>query len=200
MSRVEFSTTRDLLRQSVEEAIVVCNGLLDEEVMTAVEASTEEIVRSLRDGGKLLLCGNGGSAADAQHLAAELIGRFCMERPSLPAIALADNVAAITAIGNDYSYEDVFVRSVRGLGRSGDVLIGISTSGSSRNVVAALAAANEMGLRTVALVGRPDCPMAKIATHVISIRGPGTARIQEGHMLVGHTIFEMVERALCTGS
>jgi D-sedoheptulose 7-phosphate isomerase len=200
MSRVELSTTRDLLRQSVEDAVAVCNGLLDDQVMAAVEASTEEVIQSLRSGGKVLLCGNGGSAADAQHLAAELIGRFCMERPSLPAIALADNVAAITAIGNDYSYEDVFVRSVRGLGRPGDVLIGLSTSGFSHNVVAALTAANEMDLTTVALVGRPDCPMAEVATHVICVPGPGTARIQEGHMLVGHTIFELVEQALCAAS
>ncbi len=200
MSRVKLSTTRELLRQSVEDAVAVCNSLLDDQVMAAVEASTGEIIQSLRSGGKVLLCGNGGSAADAQHLAAELIGRFCMERPSLPAIALADNVAAITAIGNDYAYEDVFVRSVRGLGRPGDVLIGLSTSGSSRNVVAAITAANEMGLTTVALVGRPDCPMAEIATHVICVPGPGTARIQEGHMLVGHTIFELVESELCPAS
>ncbi len=122
----------------------MCNGLLDEQVVAAVEASTEAIIQSLRAGGKVLLCGNGGSAADAQHLAAELIGRFCMERAPLPAIALADNVAAMTAIGNDYSYEDVFVRSVRGLGRPGDVLIGLSTSGSSRNVLAAMTAATRL--------------------------------------------------------
>lgn len=200
MWRVELSTTRGLLRQSVKEAIVVCEALLDDEVMAAVEAVTDAIIQSLHAGGKVLLCGNGGSAADAQHLAAELIGRFCMERPSLPAIALADNVAAITAIGNDYSYEDVFVRSVRGLGRPGDVLLGLSTSGSSHNVMAAITAANEMGLATAALVGRPDCPMARLATHVICVPGPGTARIQEGHMLVGHTIFELVERALCVAS
>lgn len=192
--------TRELLRCSVEDAIVVCNSLLDDEVMFAVEVVTDEIVQSLRNGGKVLLCGNGGSAADAQHLAAELIGRFCLERESLPAIALADNIAAITAISNDYAYDEVFARGVRGLGGPEDVLIGLSTSGSSANVVAALIAGEEMGLSTIALVGRRDCPMAAIATHAICVPGPSAARIQEGHMLVGHTIFESVERALCAES
>jgi D-sedoheptulose 7-phosphate isomerase len=168
--------------------------------MEAIELATNEIIRSLRVGGKVLLCGNGGSAADAQHLAAELIGRFHLDRQALPAIALADNVAAMTAIGNDYSYNDVFVRGVQGLGRQGDVLIGLSTSGSSGNVVAALKAAEKAGLATIALVGKPDCVMADLANHVISVPGANTARIQEGHMLVGHTIFELVERDLCATS
>jgi D-sedoheptulose 7-phosphate isomerase len=197
MSRVELSPTRELLRLSIEDAVAVCESLLDDEVVTAIEHATEEIVRSLRDGGKVLLCGNGGSAADAQHLAAELIGRFSLERRALPAVALADNVAAMTAIANDYSYEDVFVRGVRGLGRPGDVLIGLSTSGSSRNVIAALKAAGETELATIALVGTPDCEMADYADHVIAVPGANTARIQEGHMLVGHTIFGQIESELC---
>jgi D-sedoheptulose 7-phosphate isomerase len=200
MSRVELSPTQDLLRRSVGDAIAVCEGLLDDRVTAAVEVVTDEIIESLRTGGKVLLCGNGGSAADAQHLAAELIGRFRIERRPLSAIALADNIAALTAIGNDYAYDEVFARGVRGLGRAEDVLIGLSTSGSSSNVIAAFTAANEIGLTTVALVGRPDCPMAAAATHVICVQGPSTARIQEGHMLVGHTIFELVERALCAES
>jgi D-sedoheptulose 7-phosphate isomerase len=197
MSRVDLSPTRELLRLSVEDAMAVCESLLDEEVVTAIEHATEEIVRSLRDGGKVLLCGNGGSAADAQHLAAELIGRFSLERRALPAVALADNAAAMTAIANDYSYEDVFVRGVRGLGRPGDVLIGLSTSGSSRNVIAALKAAGETALATIALVGTLDCEMADYADHVIAVAGANTARIQEGHMLVGHTIFGRIESELC---
>jgi D-sedoheptulose 7-phosphate isomerase len=168
--------------------------------MATVEEATDEIVRSLRTGGKVLLCGNGGSAADAQHLAAELIGRFCLDRQALPAVALADNVAAITAIANDYSYEDIFVRSVRALGRPGDILIGLSTSGSSRNVVAALDAARQARLVTIGLVGRADCAMAGRADHTICVPGASTARIQEGQMLVGHAIFELVERELCTPS
>jgi D-sedoheptulose 7-phosphate isomerase len=197
MSRVELLSTRDLLGRSVRDAVVVCEGLLDERIITAIERATADVVSSLRSGGKVLLCGNGGSAADAQHLAAELIGRFCLDRQPLPAIALADNVAAVTAIGNDYSYDEIFVRGVRGLGRHGDIVIGLSTSGSSSNVVAALRAANETGLVTIAFVGHSDCPMAQLAKHVISVPGANTARIQEGHMLVGHTIFELVERELC---
>jgi D-sedoheptulose 7-phosphate isomerase len=200
MSRVEALSTRELLRRSVEEAVLVAEGLLDDSVMSAVEAATKEIVLSLREGGKVLLCGNGGSAADAQHLAAELIGRFCLDRRALPAIALADNIAAVTAIGNDYSYADVFVRGVRGLGGPGDVLIGLSTSGSSENVIAAFQAAREIGIVTVAFVGRADSALARGAVHTISVQGASTARIQEGHMLVGHTMFEMVERELCAAS
>jgi D-sedoheptulose 7-phosphate isomerase len=200
MSSVELSSTSKLLRKSVEDAVTVCEGLLADEVVTAIEHATDAIIGSLRAGGKVLLCGNGGSAADAQHLAAELIGRFCLDRKALPAIALADNVAAMTAIGNDYSYDDVFVRGVQGLGNQGDVLIGLSTSGSSRNVLAALEAALAAGLTTIALVGRPGSTMADLAHHTISVPGTNTARIQEGHMLVGHTIFEMVERELCATS
>jgi D-sedoheptulose 7-phosphate isomerase len=195
--RGEALSTSDILRDSVKDAVAVCEGLLGDATVSAIEIVTEEIVRSLRAGGKVLLCGNGGSAADAQHLAAELIGRFRMDRQALPALALADNIAALTAIGNDYAYEDVFARSVHGLGRPGDVLIGLSTSGSSPNVVAALSAARDIGLTTVAFVGTADCAMARLATHVICVEGHGTARIQEGQMLVGHTIFESVERELC---
>lgn len=199
MSSSELST-QGLLRRNVGQAIAVCEGLLEDTCMSTVETVSEEIVRSLRTGGKVLLCGNGGSASDAQHLAAELIGRFCIDRRALPAIALGDNISAITAIGNDYGYEDVFVRGVQGLGQPGDVLIGLSTSGSSPNVVAALRAARDIGLITIAFVGRPDCEMADLATYAICVTGAATARIQEGQMLVGHTIFESVERELCAAS
>jgi D-sedoheptulose 7-phosphate isomerase len=192
MSRVEA------LRASVREAIDVCQALLDDEDLAgAADAVVDSIVSSIRGGGKVLLCGNGGSAADAQHLAAELIGRFCLEREPFPAVALSDNIAAMTAVANDYGYEEVFVRSVRALGNPGDVLIGISTSGRSQNVVGALEAARARGLVTVALVGAVDTPVAAASDHVLRVTGPSTARIQEGQMLVGHAIFELVERELC---
>jgi D-sedoheptulose 7-phosphate isomerase len=186
------------MRDRVREAIGVCEAILqDEQLAHTVDVVVEAIVRSISNGGKVLLCGNGGSAADAQHLAAELVGRFCLERNPYPAIALADNIAAVTAIGNDYAYKDVFSRAVRGLGNPGDVLIGISTSGRSENVIEALTAARERGMVTVALVGAADSPMERASEHVLRVPGPSTARIQEGQMLIGHTIFELVEQELC---
>jgi D-sedoheptulose 7-phosphate isomerase len=192
MSRAE------LLRDRVREAIDVCQALLlDESLSQTVDAVVEAIVASINGGGKVLLCGNGGSAADAQHLAAELVGRFCLEREAYPAIALSDNVAAITAVANDFGYSDVFSRAVRGLGNPGDVLIGLSTSGRSQNVIEAISAARERRMVTVALVGAAGSPMEEASDHVLRVAGPNTARIQEGQMLVGHTIVELVERELC---
>lgn len=191
-------SNRELVHQRVAEAIAVCESLLNDDIAAAVDAIATCAVRSIRAGGKILLCGNGGSAADAQHLAAEFIGRFSLDRRPLAAIALADNIAAVTAIGNDYSFDDIFVRGVRAIGLKGDVLIGLSTSGSSKNVVAALQAANAIGMTTVAFVGQLDCAMAREANLVVCVRGPGAARIQEGHMIVGHTLFEIIERELCT--
>jgi D-sedoheptulose 7-phosphate isomerase len=188
----------EALRDRVQEAIAVCQSLLDDpDLGEAVDRVVEAVVASLRSGGKVLLCGNGGSAADAQHLAAELVGRFCLERQPFSAVALSDNIAAVTAIGNDYGYQDVFVRGVRGLGNSGDVLIGISTSGRSENVVNALTTGRELGLVTVALVGGSDSPLERASEHVLRVQGPNAQRIQEAQMLVGHTVFELVERELC---
>jgi D-sedoheptulose 7-phosphate isomerase len=125
------------------------------------------------------------------------VGRFCLERQPFSAVALSDNIAAVTAVGNDYGYQDVFARAVRGLGNRGDVLIGISTSGRSANVINALSEARELGLVTVALVGGSDSPMEQAAAHVLRVAGPNTQRIQEAQMLLGHTVFELVERELC---
>jgi D-sedoheptulose 7-phosphate isomerase len=182
----------------MREAIDVCQGLLDDESVAAtLDDVVGAIVASIKAGGKVLLCGNGGSAADAQHLAAELVGRFYLERRPFPAVALADNVSAMTSVGNDYGYGEVFVRAVRALGNRGDVLVGLSTSGRSSNVVGALEAARERGVVTVALVGADGSPMEAASDHVLRVPGPSTARIQEGQMLLGHTILELVERELC---
>lgn len=195
-----MTDSADLLHLRLREAIAVCERLLGAtDVATTVGAVASAITSSLRAGGKVMLCGNGGSAADAQHLAAELIGRFFLERRPYPAVALSDNVAAVTAIGNDYGYQAVFSRAVGGLGRGGDVLIGLSTSGRSQNVIDALVAARDLGIVTVAFVGARGSPMERVADHVLSVDGPGAARIQEGHMILGHTIFELVERDLCGG-
>jgi D-sedoheptulose 7-phosphate isomerase len=162
----------------------------------AVTTAAGMIEAALRAGGKALFCGNGGSAADAQHLAAELLGRFLLERAPLPAMALTANSSAVTAIGNDYGFDEVFARQVRGLGTAGDVLIGISTSGRSRNVIAAFAAARERGVTTIALTGAAGGPMAEAADCAIRAPATSTPRIQEMHIAIGHTLCELVERAL----
>ena len=154
------------------------------------------VVRALRDGGQVFFCGNGGSAADAQHLAGEFLGRFLKERDAWAATALSANVAAITAIGNDYGYEDVFARQLRGLGRAGDVLIAISTSGRSANVLKALRAACEMRICAVGLTGAAPGPMDEIADLTIHAPATSTPRIQEMHIVIGHTICEIVEAEL----
>lgn len=197
MSSVEQSRS-GLLQERIRESLTMMELLLgDEEVAAGVDRIVEAIVTSIQNGGKVLLCGNGGSAAEAEHLAAELIGRFCMERRPLPAIAVASNVAALTAIANDYEYAEAFARAVTALGQPGDVVLGFSTSGRSANVVAALEAARAGEMVPVALVGRPGSPMQEVADHALTVPAARTAGIQEGHLLLGHTIFELVERELC---
>jgi D-sedoheptulose 7-phosphate isomerase len=149
---------------------------------------------TIKAGHKIMLCGNGGSAADSQHIAAELIGRFEKERRSMAAIALTTDTSALTAIANDYGYDQVFARQVEGLGQSGDLLIGISTSGNSKNVVKAMEVAQSKGIRTVALVGdKPEGAMQAIADYVLAAPSTNTARIQECHILIMHTLCQLVE-------
>jgi len=149
---------------------------------------------TIKAGHKIMLCGNGGSAADSQHIAAELIGRFEKERRSMAAIALTTDTSALTAIGNDYGYDQVFARQVEGLGQSGDLLIGISTSGNSTNVIKAMEVAQSKGIRTVALVGdKPEGAMQAIADYVLPAPSTNTARIQECHILIMHTLCQLVE-------
>ena len=151
------------------------------------------ILLAFRSGGKVLFCGNGGSAADAQHLAAELAGRLKLDRPGLPALALTVNASVLTAVANDFGYDEVFARQVEALGRTGDVLVGISTSGSSGNVVRALEEARDRGIVTVALVGGEGGTM--VAASDIAVRVPvtGTQHVQEAQIAVGHAICEIVE-------
>jgi D-sedoheptulose 7-phosphate isomerase len=154
------------------------------------------MLKSLRSGGKVIFFGNGGSAQDAGHLAAELMGRFAFDRPGLAAISLPDATAAMTAIGNDYSYDEVFARQVLGVGRPGDVVVGLTTSGNSLNVVRALDAAAQAGMTTVALTGEHGGKAAGTAQIAIRIPADDTALVQEACMHLGHTICEMVESAL----
>ena len=148
---------------------------------------------ALAAGHKILLCGNGGSAADSQHIAAELIGRFEVERDALAAIALTTDTSALTAIGNDYGYEEVFSRQVAGLGQAGDVLIGFSTSGGSKNVVRAFEVAAKRGVRTIAMTGSKHGVLADMADVWVACPSTRTANIQEGHITIGHLICALIE-------
>lgn len=160
-------------------------------------AVLEQIARamsaSLRIGGQILWCGNGGSAADSQHLAAELVGRFRRERRGLPSIALSTNTSILTAIGNDYGYDRVFSRQVEAIASRGDVLVGISTSGNSQNVIAAMETARLMGVVTVAFTGAGGGKMASAADYLVEVPSSDTARIQEAHILAGHLVCDWVE-------
>ncbi|MBN8968229.1 MAG: D-sedoheptulose 7-phosphate isomerase [Rhizobiales bacterium] len=154
------------------------------------------ITDALAAGHKLLLIGNGGSAADAQHIAAEIVGRYKQERPAWPAIALTTDTSALTAIGNDYGFEQVFARQLQGLGRRGDVLIALSTSGRSPNILAALKTAREMGVVTIAFTGRKGTSLDAICDHVLIAPSEDTAVIQQIHMMAAHAICDEVESAL----
>ncbi len=160
-----------------------------------IGAAAAAIIKTLRAGGQVFFFGNGGSASESQHLAAELVGRFKEDRRPLAATALTDNIASLTAIGNDYSYEQVFSRQIEGLGKRGDVAVGLSTSGRSLNVIAALAAARHRGLFAVGLTAGEGGSMPGVCDLCIRVPSRTTARIQEAHLLIGHTICELVDAA-----
>lgn len=163
------------------------------EQMDVIQLMAERCKEALKSGNKVLFCGNGGSAADAQHLAAELIGRFQKERRSLASIALTTDTSILTAVANDYGYDEVFARQVEGLGRSGDVFIGISTSGNSANVVKAALKARDTGMHTIAFTGEGGGKLNDICDITFAVPSKVTARIQEMHIMVGHIICELVE-------
>jgi len=152
-----------------------------------------EMAAALHRGNKILWCGNGGSAGDSQHLAAELVGRFCRERRGQPSIALTTDTSILTAVANDYGYDVVFSRQVEALGNPGDVLVGISTSGNSRNVIAAIEAAKLSGMTTVAFTGLGGGRIAQIADHLFAVESRDTARVQEAHILAGHMLCDWLE-------
>ena len=164
----------------------------------AIEFAGRCIADCLLQGNKVLLCGNGGSAADAQHIAAELVGRFLTERKGLPAIALTTDTSILTAVANDYGYTEIFARQVQAHARPGDVLIGISTSGNSANVLAAMGAAKQVGCTTIGLLGRDGGELGRLVDQAITVPAPQTAAIQECHILIGHLWCAMVDAALAT--
>ena len=170
--------------------------LIKEQYSEAILETAEIMIKSLKSGGKLLMCGNGGSAADSQHFAAELIGRFMREREPLPAIALTTDTSILTAIGNDYSYDDIFKKQVQALGASQDVLIGLSTSGNSKNVLNAFEAAKEKGMTTIGLTGKGGGQIAKESDYSLVMPTDTSGRIQEAHITIIHIWCDLIESTL----
>jgi D-sedoheptulose 7-phosphate isomerase len=164
--------------------------------LNTVEAIAHVGVEVLKNGKKIMFCGNGGSAADAQHLAAELVSRLCYDRPGLNAVALTTDTSALTAIGNDYGYDRVFARQVEAIGQAGDLLIGISTSGRSQNVLAAIHAAKAKGILTVGFLGQDGRDIGALVDHSVNIPSGETPKIQEGHIMIGHVICAMIEEEI----
>lgn len=187
----------ELIRERITQSVSVKRGLLENEALLKnVERMAAQITKALKNGNKLVLCGNGGSASDALHFAGEIVGRFQMERPAWPAVVLNADVASMTAIGNDYGFDEVFARQAEGIVSKGDVFVGISTSGNSENVLRAMHVAGQKEAITVALTGRDGGKMANEADISIVIPCETTARIQECHILLIHIVCELVESGL----
>jgi D-sedoheptulose 7-phosphate isomerase len=192
---INDSTATSLLRRSLEEHLQALNSLL-ESGLADVESSGRVICDALAAGNKILLCGNGGSAADAQHIAAELVGRYEDQRRPYPAISLTTDTSALTALSNDFGFDEVFSRQVQALAKPGDVLIAISTSGKSPNVVKAAEAARSLGCKTIGLTGLQAEPLADYCFITVQVLSERTARVQEGHITIGHLWCEMVDAIL----
>ena len=183
----------DFLANSLKQHLEITQNLLDSK-LSDIERSGQMICKALTTGKKILLCGNGGSAADAQHIAAELVGCYEKQRRSWPAIALSTDSSALTAVSNDLGYEQVFARQVLGLGQAGDVLIAISTSGKSKNVLRAAEQARELGCKTIALTGVTPDPLGSLCDVTVAVPSNRTSRIQELHITIGHLWCEMVDQ------
>ena len=185
------------ISQSIQQSIAVKQAILnDSDFQARIQQAAEMITASLRNGGKIHFCGNGGSAADAQHLAAELSGRFYFDRPPLNAEALHCNTSYLTAVGNDYGYDLIFSRLLRGTAKAGDVIVGISTSGNSKNILKAFEVAKEMGVGIIAMTGATGGAMKEWADVLLNVASQDTPRIQESHIMIGHIICELVESAM----
>ena len=182
-----------IIKKSIETKEKILN---DKEIIYLIEKITEEIVSAFQTNKKVLICGNGGSAADAQHIAAELSGKFYLDRDPLPAEALHVNSSFLTAVANDYSYEQVFSRMVKAQGKQGDVLIAISTSGNSSNILKAIETANEKQMIVVGLTGQDGGKMKDFCKYLIKVPSTDTPRIQEAHILIGHIICQIVEQEI----
>ena len=185
------------IKEAIQQSIDVKESILaTEEWLRRIERAADMITASLKGGGKIHFCGNGGSAADAQHLAAELSGRFYYDRPPLNAEALHCNSSYLTAVGNDYGYEHIFARLMRGTGHKGDVLIGISTSGNSKNILYAYDVCKELGISIISMTGATGGKMKEASDLLLNVPSTDTPRIQESHIMIGHIICELVESAI----
>jgi D-sedoheptulose 7-phosphate isomerase len=185
-----------IIEQIADAQRIMAEMLKDSSLLARVEDAVVACVQSIRSGGKVLLAGNGGSAADAQHIAGEFVSRFAFDRPGLAAVALTTDTSILTAIGNDYGYERLFSRQVQALGRAGDVFIGYSTSGKSPNVLRAFESAREAGLICIGFTGNRGGPMRGLCDHLLEVPSPDTPKIQEGHLVLGHILCGLVEREI----
>lgn len=195
IASAEVLSCANSIRAEIDEIVTGFSRLFT--CSADIERAAQAMIASMAAGNKIMFCGNGGSAADSQHLAAELMGRYLRDRGPLPALALTVDTSALTAIGNDYGYVEVFARQLRGVGRSGDVLVGLSTSGNSANVIAAIEAARAMGVVTIGMTGTNSGRMDDLCDILIKVPATRTNRIQEMHIAVGHMLCGFVEDALC---
>jgi D-sedoheptulose 7-phosphate isomerase len=187
--------TDDILRKNIENSLEV-HGRLSEACLPAMAAAADALIAAYRSGNKALFFGNGGSATDAHHLAAEFLGRYLRERRPLPAVALHDNASALTAIANDYGYEHVFSRQLQALAVPGDIAVAISTSGNSPSVIEAVTIARKMGIYTIGLTGASGGRLRELVDVLIAAPSDETPRVQECHILVGHALCDAVEQAI----
>lgn len=188
---------KDYFARQVDEACNLMAAMRASSTLAGTMANTARAcIDSLNAGGKILLAGNGGSAADAQHIAGELVSRFAFDRPGLSAVALTTDTSILTAIGNDYGYERLFARQVQALGRKGDVFIGYSTSGKSPNILLALREARSLGLVCVGFTGNREAPMGQLCDHVFEVPSADTPKIQEGHLVLGHILCGLIEQEI----
>jgi D-sedoheptulose 7-phosphate isomerase len=185
-----------IVAQLSEAQRVMSMMLTDEALLSRAQAAAVACINCIQHGGKILLAGNGGSAADAQHIAGELVSRFAFDRPGLPAIALTTDSSILTAIGNDYGYERLFSRQVQAHGNKGDVFIGYSTSGKSQNVLSAFEEAQKRGLVCIGLTGNRGGPMRDLCNYLLEVPSSDTPKIQEGHLVLGHILCGLIENAM----
>ena len=201
LGEVMESLMRDYITAQIDEARRVMSAMLaDDSLVATVESAARACILCIKNGGKVLLAGNGGSAADAQHIAAEFVSRFAFDRPGLAAVALTTDTSILTAIGNDYGYEKLFARQLQAVGNKGDVFIAYSTSGRSPNILLALREARARGLTCIGLAGNRGGPMADACDYYLAVPSSDTPKIQEGHLVLGHILSGLAENAIFRGT